>query len=284
MSALLMTIFFQKMNFEETAYLTEFILRSGVTLDLSGIPGLKVGKHSTGGVGDKVTIILGPMVAACGVTVPLLSGRGLGHTGGTLDKLEAIPGYRVRLSADELKKILAEVGVAIMGQTDNIAPADMKLYSLRDVTATVDSIPLIASSIMSKKIAEGIDALVLDVKTGKGAVMANENDSAELADMLTGIGSKFSKRVFCFITNMDEPLGYTIGNWLEIVECIECLRGKDVTDLMELTYALGGAMVMLGNKAATIDEGIEKCKAAIRDGSAWKKFLAMVKAQGGDVR
>jgi pyrimidine-nucleoside phosphorylase len=283
-SALLMAIYYQKMNFEETAYLTEFILHSGQTIDLSEIPGIKVGKHSTGGVGDKVSIILGPMVAACGVTVSMLSGRALGHTGGTLDKLESIPGYRVGLSPAEFKNVLRNVGVSIMGQTDDIAPADKKLYALRDVTATVDSIPLIASSIMSKKLAEGIDALVLDVKVGRGAVLPNEADATELANMLTGIGNKFSKKVFCFITSMDQPLGYAVGNWLEIVECVDCLKGKEVSDLMELTYALGGTMVMLGKKAATITEGIDKCREAIQNGSAWNKFLVMVKAQGGDIR
>src|SRR5579862_134978 len=283
-SALLMAIYYQKMNFEETAVLTEFILKSGESLDLSAIPGKKVGKHSTGGVGDKVSIILAPMVAACGVTVPMLSGRALGHTGGTLDKLESIPGYKTQMNAAELTRILKEAGAAIVGQSEAIAPADKKLYALRDVTSTVDSIPLIASSIMSKKLAEGTDALVIDIKTGAGAFMAQENDAAELADLFAGIGSRFHKKVFCFITDMSQPLGFAIGNWLEIVECVECLRGKDVSDLMEVTYALGGAMVMLGDKAATIDEGIEKCRAAIENGSAWDRFLKMVRTQGGDTK
>ncbi|MFI5252116.1 MAG: thymidine phosphorylase [Bacteroidota bacterium] len=282
MAALLMAIHFQKMDFEETSYLTEFLLQSGLTLDLSDIPGVKVDKHSTGGVGDKVSIILAPMVAACGVTVPMISGRGLGHTGGTLDKLEAIPGFRIELSAHDIKKNLSNIGV-IIGQTDEIAPVDTKLYALRDVTATVESIPLIASSIMSKKLAEGIDALILDIKIGKGAVMQTQREAEELADMFIGIGKNFSKKILCFLTDMDQPLGYAVGNWLEILECVDCLKGKDVPDLMEVTYALGGAMVMLGGKAKTIDDGIKICRTAIEDGSAWNKFLGMVEAQGGDI-
>jgi pyrimidine-nucleoside phosphorylase len=283
-SALLMSIYFRKMDFEEISYLTEFILHSGQTVDLSGIPGIKVDKHSTGGVGDKVSIILAPMVAACGVPVPMISGRALGHTGGTLDKLQSIPGFRIDLGVDQLKKVLSEIGVVMIGQTNEIAPADKRLYALRDVTATVDSIPLIASSIMSKKLAEGIDALVLDVKTGKGAIMQNREDAAELASMFIGIGKQFSKKILCLVTDMNEPLGFAVGNWLEILECIDCLKGKNVPDLMEVTYALGGAMVMLGGKASSIDEGMKMCRATIEDGSAWKKFVTMVKVQGGDAK
>ena len=283
-SAFLMAVYFRKMDFEEISHLTRFILNSGQTVDLSAIPGVKVDKHSTGGVGDKVSIILAPMVAACGVPVPMISGRGLGHTGGTLDKLQSIPGFRIDLSVVDMKKVLAEIGVVMIGQTSEIAPADKRLYALRDVTGTVDSIPLIASSIMSKKLAEGIDALVLDVKTGKGAIMQNWEDALELASMFIGIGKQFSKKILCLVTDMNEPLGFAVGNWLEIVECIDCLKGKDIPDLMEVTYALGGAMVMLGGKAASIEEGINKCRAAIEDGSAWDKFLVMVKAQGGDTK
>jgi pyrimidine-nucleoside phosphorylase len=222
------------------------------------------------------------MVAACGVAVPMISGRGLGHTGGTLDKLESIPGFRTGLSLEEYKDVIRETGLVLSGQTAEIAPADRRMYALRDVTATVESIPLIAGSIMSKKLAEGIDALVLDVKTGSGAFMQSWDESVALASALVGIGTNCGKETVAFITDMDQPLGLMIGNWLEVLESIECLKGKNVPDLMELTYVLGGAMVHLGGKAATIAEGIAQCRSAIWSGRAWEKFIQIVERQGGD--
>ena len=283
MSALLMAIYFQSMSFDETATFTDIMLHSGIVVDLSSVPGMKVDKHSTGGVGDKVSLILAPMVAACGVPVPMISGRGLGHTGGTLDKLESIPGFRTDLSLDEYKSVIKETGVVMIGQTKDIAPADKRMYALRDVTGTVESIPLIAGSIMSKKLAEGIDALVLDVKTGRGAFMQSDEKAIGLAHMLIAVGKKFGKRTVGFLTDMNQPLGFAVGNWLEVVECVECIQGKNVPDLMEVTYVLGGAMVMLGGKSKTIEEGMRQCREAIRSGAAWKKFLAMVKRQHGDI-
>jgi pyrimidine-nucleoside phosphorylase len=288
MSAFLMAAFFRGMSKEETLTFTKLMLHSGAVLDLSEIPGIKVDKHSTGGVGDKVSLILAPVVAACGVPVPMISGRGLGHTGGTLDKLESIPGFRTDLSIDEYKRVIREIGLVMIGQTKEIAPADKKMYALRDVTATVECIPLIAGSIMSKKLAEGIDALVLDVKTGRGAFMQTYERSLELAQTLVGIGNGFGKETIGFITDMNQPLGVAIGNWLEVVESVECLRGTsgkndDSSDLMEVTYVLSGAMVYLGKKAKSIEEGIEKCKQTIQDGSAYRKFLELVRVQGGNV-
>ncbi|MFN3135141.1 MAG: thymidine phosphorylase, partial [Candidatus Kryptonium sp.] len=257
MSAFLMAVYFQNMDFEETTYLTEVMLNSGHIVDLSDIPGIKVDKHSTGGVGDKVSLVLAPIVAAAGVPVPMISGRGLGHTGGTLDKLESIPGFRTNLSVEEYKKVISEIGLVMIGQTEEIAPADKKIYALRDVTATVESIPLISASIMSKKLAEGIDALVLDVKTGQGAFMKEYEKSLQLAQVLFTIGKNFGKKVVAFITDMNQPLGYAVGNWLEVVESVQCLRGLDVPDLMYITYVLAGAMIMLGGKANSIEEGIK---------------------------
>jgi len=282
MSAWLMAVYFRGMSHEETETFAEIMLRSGVTVDLSGVPGLKVDKHSTGGVGDKVSIILAPMVAACGVPVPMISGRGLGHTGGTLDKLESIPGFRTDLSLEEYRAVIQETGLVLVGQTKEIAPADKRMYALRDVTGTVESIPLIAGSIMSKKLASGIDALVLDIKTGRGAFMSAEEDAINLARTLIGVGHRFGKRTIGFLTDMSQPLGRAVGNWLEIVECIACLQGKDVPDLMEVTTVLGGAMVMLGGKAATITEGVARCREAITSGAAWRKFLEVAKRQGAD--
>ena len=227
MSSFLMATYFRGMTPEETREFTRLMLHSGEVIDLSKIPGVKVDKHSTGGVGDKISLPLAPIVAACGVPVPMISGRGLGHTGGTLDKLESIPGFSTSLSIGEYKKVIAEVGAVMIGQTEEIAPADKKMYALRDVTATVECIPLIAGSIMSKKLAEGIDALVLDVKTGRGAFMPTYERAAELATALVGIGNSFGKKTIGFITAMDQPLGYMIGNWLEVVESVECLRGKE---------------------------------------------------------
>jgi pyrimidine-nucleoside phosphorylase len=283
MSAFLMAVFFQKMDFEETTILTNIMLHSGIVIDLSEIHGIKVDKHSTGGVGDKVSLILAPMVAACGVPVPMISGRGLGHTGGTLDKLESIPGFRTNLSLDEYKNVIAEIGLVMIGQTNEIAPADKKMYALRDVTGTVESIPLISGSIMSKKLAEGIDALVLDIKTGRGAFMQSEADAVELAKTLIAVGNKFGKKTIGFLTDMSQPLGYTVGNWLEVVECIECMKGKNIPDLMEVTYVLSGAMVMLGGKAGSIEEGISKCKDVFRSGKVLDKFEKLVCRQGGDI-
>jgi len=289
MSAFLMACYFREMSREETLTFTRLMLHSGEVVDLSEIPGIKVDKHSTGGVGDKTSLILAPMVAACGVPVPMISGRGLGHTGGTLDKLESIPGFRTDLTISEYKRVIRDVGLVMIGQTKEIAPADKKIYALRDVTATVDCIPLIAGSIMSKKLAEGIDALVLDVKTGRGAFMRTHDRSMELAKTLVEIGNGFGKETIGFITNMNQPLGVAIGNWLEVVEAVACLRGaignNDASaDLMEVTYVLSGAMVHLGKKAKSIEEGIEKCRKSIVDGSAYRKLLDLIHAQGGDVR
>jgi pyrimidine-nucleoside phosphorylase len=288
MSAFLMACYFRGMSEEETYSFTRLMLHSGASIDLSDIPGVKVDKHSTGGVGDKVSLILAPIVAACGVPVPMISGRGLGHTGGTLDKLESIPGFRTTLSIPEYKRVIREIGLVMIGQTEEIAPADKKMYALRDVTATVECIPLIAGSIMSKKLAEGIDALVLDIKTGRGSFMQTRERSLELAKALVSIGNKFGKETIGFITDMSQPLGTAIGNWLEVVESVECLRGAigngdNAADLMEVTYLLSGAMVYLGRKANSIEEGIGKCKQVVEDGTAYEKFLSLVAAQDGSI-
>ena len=283
MSAFLMAVYFQGMTAGETAGLTDVMLHSGTVVDLSAIAGVKVDKHSTGGVGDKVSLILAPMVAACGVPVPMISGRGLGHTGGTLDKLESIPGFRTDLSIDEYRKVIGQTGAVMIGQTAEIAPADKRMYALRDVTATVESIPLIAGSIMSKKLAEGIDGLVLDVKTGNGAFMQSYDDALLLAQTLVAIGTRMGKRTVGFVTDMNQPLGHAVGNWLEVAESVECLRGSAVHDLMEVTYVLGGAMVWLGGRAASIMEGIDQCRSAIWSGTAYEKFLDIVRVQGGDL-
>jgi pyrimidine-nucleoside phosphorylase len=285
-SALLMAIYLNGMSEAEIVALTNEMLNSGEMLDWSALPGRKVDKHSTGGVGDTTSLILAPIVAAAGVYVPMISGRGLGHTGGTLDKLESIPGFRTNLTIAEYKKVIRDIGIVMIGQTKEIAPADKKMYALRDVTATVECIPLIAGSIMSKKLAEGIDALVLDVKTGRGAFMQTHERALDLAQTLVGIGNGFGKETIGFITNMNQPLGVAIGNWLEVVESVECLRGTvgihdASSDLMEVTYVLSGAMVYLGKKAKSIEDGIEKCKKTIEDGSAYDKLLELVRAQGG---
>ena len=282
MSAFLMAVYFCGMDFDETVSLTDIMLHSGETVDLSHVPGMKIGKHSTGGVGDKISLILAPIVAACGIPVPMISGRGLGHTGGTLDKLESIPGFRTDLSIEEYKTVIDEIGLVMIGQTRTIAPADMELYALRDVTGTVESIPLIAGSIMSKKLAEGSDALVLDVKTGNGAFMRKPDDALQLAKTLVGIGKQYGKKTVGFISRMDEPLGYAVGNWPEIAESVHCLRGESSPDLMELTYVLAGAMIMLGGKATTIEGGIEIAREVLKSGKAYQKFLELVKRQGGD--
>ncbi|MGD0619906.1 MAG: thymidine phosphorylase [Bryobacteraceae bacterium] len=282
MSAFLMSVFFSGMSDREVSGLTDCMLRSGEVLDLSGIPGLKVDKHSTGGVGDKTSLIAGPLAAAAGVVVPMISGRALGHTGGTLDKLESIPGFRTDLSVDEFRELLATHKIAFGGQTPQIAPADGKLYSLRDATATVESIPLIASSIMSKKLAEGIDALVLDVKVGSGAFMKRQVDARRLAQMMVGIGRRADKRVQALITDMNQPLGFAIGNALEVMEVSQTLQNAGPTDLTRLSLELAARMIFLSKITATLDEGRELAQKMLLDGSGYRKFKAVIQAQGGN--
>ena len=282
-SALLMAILLKGMKTSETAALTNSMLNSGKIINLSSLVGHKVDKHSTGGVGDKTSLIIAPIVASAGVYVPMISGRGLGHTGGTLDKLESIPGFRTDLSLSESKKILKKCGAVLIGQTKEIAPADKLIYSLRDVTATVESIPLITASIMSKKLAEGIDGLVLDIKTGNGAFMKNYNDSIELANSLIHTAKSFNKNVITFITDMNQPLGNYIGNWLEVYESILVLNGKVKNDLYDLSIKLAGAMIYFGKKAKSLKEGQHIAKQRIETGEAFKKFLEIVELQGGDV-
>ncbi len=282
MSALLMAVFFNGMNDEELFAITESYLNSGKILDLSEIPGIKIDKHSTGGVGDKVSIVLAPLAASLGVPVPMISGRALGHTGGTLDKLESIPGFNVFSTLEQFKKQVSEIGVAMLGQTDSIVPADRQIYALRDVTATVESIPLITASIMSKKIAEGIDGLVLDVKFGNGAFMKEPEKAELLATYLIKVGKAFNKKMVAHLTAMDQPLGYKIGNWLEILECLDCFHGKGPDDLMEVILTLTPEMLVLGERAKTVAEARTLCERAISDGSAFEKFLEMVDHQGGD--
>jgi pyrimidine-nucleoside phosphorylase len=289
MAAFLMACYFRGMSDQETVVFTRLMLESGTTIDLSDIPGTKVDKHSTGGVGDKASLILGPIVASCGVPVPMISGRGLGHTGGTLDKLETIPGFRTDLGIEEFRRVLRETGIVMIGQTAELAPADRKMYALRDVTATIECIPLIAGSIMSKKLAEGTDALVLDVKVGRGAFMKTKADAVTLTRTLVDIGLSFGKETIGFITNMDQPLGVAVGNWLEVVECVECLTGNRTMaegsdDLMEVVHVLSGAMLMVGGKAGSIDEGMARSREAVRSGRAYDTFRAMITAQGGNAR
>ncbi|EOH91511.1 pyrimidine-nucleoside phosphorylase [Enterococcus villorum] len=281
-SALLMAIFYQDMTDREITDLTLAIAHSGDVIDLSSLDGIKVDKHSTGGVGDTTTLILAPLVASVGVTVAKMSGRGLGYTGGTLDKLEAIPGFKIELSDEEFIRIVNESKVAVIGQSGNLAPADKKLYALRDVTATVDSIPLIASSIMSKKIAAGADAIVLDVTTGDGAFMKNIEDARRLAKTMTSIGKLANRQTVAVISDMSEPLGEAIGNSLEVVEAIDTLKGKGPEDLLEMCYALGSQMVVLANQATTIEEARALLKEALESGKALDKFKEMIQNQGGD--
>jgi len=283
-SALLMAIVLRGMSAEETAWLTDAMVHSGVRVDLSGIPGVKVDKHSTGGVGDKASLVLAPLAAACGVPVPMMSGRGLGHTGGTLDKLEAIPGFRVNLSLEEMKAALARTGCAMLGQTEQIAPADKKLYALRDVTGTVESIPLISASIMSKKIAEGIDALVLDVKTGSGAFMKTEADSRRLAESLVSIGNASGVRTEAIITAMDAPLGCAVGNALEVIECIEVLKGRGPADLVEVSLELAERMLLVGKVAPYRPDATRRVAEARASGVGLERFQRIIEGQGGDPR
>ena len=287
MSAFLMAAFLQGLDATEAAALTRAMLHSGTVLDLGDIDGVKVDKHSTGGVGDKVSLVLAPLVAACGVPVPMISGRGLGHTGGTLDKLEAIPGFDVSLSIERYREVLAQVGAVLIGQTGEIAPADKELYGLRDVTGTVESIPLIAASILSKKLAEGIDALVLDVKTGRGAFMKDEPRARELAETLVRVGREFGTPTVALLTDMDVPLGRAIGNGPETAEAISILKneppaGGDCGDVVEVTLALAGEMLWLGQAAETPEQGRGLARAALRDGWAFGVFQEIVEAQGGD--
>jgi pyrimidine-nucleoside phosphorylase len=284
LSALLMAIFLRGMTPRETVLLTEAMLNSGIVADLSAIAGPKADKHSTGGVGDKVSLHLAPMVAACGVVVPMISGRGLGHTGGTLDKLESIPGFRVGLTLEEYKTQLGKIGVALIGQTAELAPADRKLYALRDVTGTVECIPLICASILSKKLAAGIDALVLDVKFGRGAFMKDLSKARELATALTKVVQAMGKPTKAVLTSMDEPLGHAIGNALEVAESIQFLKGVGCRDLTEVTYAIAEPMLVLTGAAKDAAEARARLRASISSGAALAKFRTLVAAQGGDPR
>ncbi len=282
MSAFLMAVYFQGMTSSELDALTKAYINSGKIIDLSHLPGKKVDKHSTGGVGDKVSIILAPIVAAAGIYVPMISGRGLGHTGGTLDKLESISGFKIDYSTDAFQQKLADIGVCLIGQTSELAPADKKIYALRDVTATVPSVPLIAASIMSKKIAEGIDSLVLDVKTGSGAFMPDHKSADTLARTLIRTGENYGIKTVAYLTDMSHPLGTAVGNWLEIKECIKCLKGELSGSLMELTHRLCAAMIYLGGKADSMEAGEKMSRQLIDTGAAWNKFLEIVQSQEGD--
>ncbi len=283
MSAFLMAVYFNGMNDEETFHLTQIMLDSGETVDLSFLNMPKVDKHSTGGVGDKTSIIIAPLVASCGIAVPMISGRGLGHTGGTLDKLESIPGFNVDYSIKDFKKIIDKTGAVMIGQTAELAPADKKIYALRDVTATVECIPLITSSIMSKKLAEGAEAFVFDIKIGNGANLPEHEKSLELAEKLLSISKKFGKKAIAILTDMEQPLGKKIGNWLEVEECIEIMNGAFVPDINKLNNVLCGAMIYLGGKANSIEDGEKIAGQKLMDKSAYKKFLEIVKIQNGDV-
>jgi len=282
-SAWLMAVFFQGMTDGEASFLTKAMLYSGDTIDLSQIQGVKVDKHSTGGVGDKTTLILGPLVASCGVKVAKLSGRGLGHTGGTLDKLESINGCHIDLSEEEFIKQVNRIGIAVAGQTGEIVPADKLLYALRDVTATVESIPLIASSIMSKKLASGADVICLDVKIGDGAFMKTYEDAKELSRIMVAIGESFGRKVSAFITGMDQPLGHNVGNRLEVLEAIETLAGKGPKDLEDLCVEIGSYMVYYGDKASSIEDAQSLLREKLHNGEALAKFYEFIEAQGGKI-
>ena len=282
-SAWLMAAFLNGLNEDETFYLTKAMLLSGKTIDLSSIPEMKIDKHSTGGVGDKISLILAPAVAACGVAVPMTSGRGLGFTGGTLDKLESIPGFNVNLTETEFISIIKSVGYAMTGQTDQIAPADKKLYALRDVTGTVESIPLITASILSKKLAEGADGVVFDVKFGTGAFMKTKKEAGRLARSLTSITKKMGKKAVCVLTCMDRPLGQAVGNSLEVIESIECMNGKELEDIIKIVCVLGGHMLAAGGVVGTAEKGESVIHEKLKNGEAFDKFKASVRAQGGDV-
>ncbi len=282
MSAFLMAVFFSNMTDQEVGALTDCMLRSGEIVDLSSVPGVKVDKHSTGGVGDKTSLIAAPLAAAAGVVVPMISGRALGHTGGTLDKLEAIPGFRTDLTVDEFRQQLSELGLAFIGQTTQVAPADGKLYSLRDATATIESIPLIASSIMSKKLAVGLDALVLDVKVGSGAFMKKQIDARRLAQVMVTIGRRMDRRVQALITDMNQPLGYAVGNALEIMEVSQTLQNVGPDDLRSLSLELAARMIHLGRITNTLEEARSLAQAKLLDGSGYHKLREVIRAQGGN--
>jgi pyrimidine-nucleoside phosphorylase len=283
-SALLMAIVLRGMTIEETSWLTDSIVNSGTRVDLSDIPGIKVGKHSTGGVGDKVSIVLAPLAAACGVVMPKMSGRGLGHTGGTLDKLESIPGYRVDLDVDEFKAVLKEVGTSIIGQTASLVPADKKLYALRDVTATIGSIPLISASVMSKKLAEGSDVVMLDVKCGDGAFMKDEGTARELASTMVAIGTRAGVRTEAFITDMETPLGRAVGNSLEIVECLDTMQGRGPEDLSQVVKRFATRALVLAGRDSHDASALLRIEQALSSGKAIDTFGRMIERQGGNRR
>ena len=283
-AAWLMSVWIRGLSRAETTALTQAMLHSGEVLDLSSLPGKKVDKHSTGGVGDKTSLILAPIVAAGGLVVPMLSGRGLGHTGGTLDKLESIPGFNTNLSLKDFRRVLGECGMALIGQTAEIAPADKKIYALRDATSTVENTGLICASIMSKKLAEGLDALVLDVKTGSGAFMKREEDAVRLAEVMVDAGNSMGKKMVALITDMDQPLGRAAGHANEVVECIEMLNGKGPSDLRELSVELSAWMFYLGEKTKSVEEGRKLAGHMISSGEAREKFRKCIRLQGGDER
>ncbi|MFQ6617470.1 MAG: thymidine phosphorylase [Fidelibacterota bacterium] len=283
MAAFLMAVYFQGMSDDETYHLVNSMIQSGEKIDLSPVQGFKVDKHSTGGVGDKVSLVLGPLVSAAGVKIPMISGRGLGHSGGTLDKLESIPGFKSNLPTKKFVQQVKEINISIIGQSSKIVPADKKMYELRDVTATIKSIPLICGSIMSKKIAEGIDGLVLDVKTGNGAFLNTFVESKYLAEKLVSIGEKFNLPTTAVITDMNEPLGYNVGNWLEVREAIEALQGDGSRDLMKISYLLGSRMLQMAGKVRGDEEGVELLKNILRSGKGYDQMLKFVSAQGGDI-
>lgn len=281
-TALLMAIYFSGMTDDETYSLTSSMMNSGEVLDLSDIPGIKIDKHSTGGVGDKLSLTIAPLVASAGVPIPMIAGRGLGHTGGTVDKLESIPNFRTNLSLREFKETVKKINLSIIGQTSEIAPADKKLYALRDVTATVESIPLIVSSIMSKKMAEGIDGLVMDVKTGNGAFMKEFEDALELSEGIVQIGKKMGKNVVALITDMNQPLGYAVGNSLEVIEAIEVLKGKGSDDIKNLTLKIGAWILKIGGITEDIEDGIKILQEKLNSGEGLEKFRELIKYQSGN--